>query len=160
MHDVEAYVSLASAAGFRVIRHTAASPDSEPYDVLVVDTFGSLVTLYAAADVAYIGSSLVPLNARRGGHHPLEPLVHGVTPLFGSSMNLWRAAVDRLRIAWPRIEVDSVETLCARAIDVIEGRAPIEKIRAAGDELIGESTGAVEKTVAFLRRELGPLSTQ
>ena len=159
MHDVEGFVDVSAGAGLRTVRHTETSSRSEPYDVLVVDTFGSLLTLYGAADVAYIGSSLVPLNARRGGHHPLEPLVHGTVPLFGPNMNLWRGAVERLRAAWPQIEVDSAATLAARAIDVIEGRAPVDAIRAAGNELIGESTGAVDKTVDFLRRELGALGT-
>jgi len=159
MHDVDGFVALLARAGLHTIRHTEASAEHQSYDVLVVDTFGSLLTLYGAADVAYIGSSLVPLNARRGGHHPLEPLLHGTVPLFGPSMNLWRAAVERLRAAWPQIEVDSAETLSERAIDVIEGRAPVDDIRAAGHELIGESTGAVEKTADFLRRELGSVST-
>ena len=42
-------------------------------DVLIVDTTGELARLYALADVAFVGGSLVPV----GGHNVLEPIVAG-----------------------------------------------------------------------------------
>lgn len=49
------------------------------YDVLILDTLGELADIYALADVAFVGGSLVPV----GGHNLLEPAVHGVPVLFG-----------------------------------------------------------------------------
>lgn len=48
-------------------------------DVLVGDTMGELHGLYAAADVAFIGGSLV----RHGGHNFLEAMIVGVPVVFG-----------------------------------------------------------------------------
>ena len=42
---------------------------ARPIEVLLVDTVGQLLTFYAAADVAFVGGSLVPV----GGHNLLEP---------------------------------------------------------------------------------------
>ena len=42
-------------------------------EVLLLDTVGELATLYARADVAFVGGSLVPI----GGHNILEPVFAG-----------------------------------------------------------------------------------
>lgn len=47
--------------------------------VLLVDTLGELLMFYAAADVAFVGGSLVPI----GGHNLLEPAALGRAILVG-----------------------------------------------------------------------------
>jgi len=47
--------------------------------VFLVDTLGELQMLYAAADIAFVGGSLVPI----GGHSLLEPAVLGLPMLSG-----------------------------------------------------------------------------
>jgi len=54
----------------------AVRPESQ---VLLVDTVGELAALYAAADVAFVGGSLVPV----GGHNLLEPAALGVPVIMG-----------------------------------------------------------------------------
>jgi 3-deoxy-D-manno-octulosonic-acid transferase len=50
-----------------------------PCQVLLVDTLGELTMMYAAADVAFVGGSLVPV----GGHNLLEPAALGLPVLSG-----------------------------------------------------------------------------
>jgi 3-deoxy-D-manno-octulosonic-acid transferase len=57
----------------------AASAVAMETQVLLVDTVGELAALYAAADVAFVGGSLVPV----GGHNLLEPAALGVPVLTG-----------------------------------------------------------------------------
>lgn len=52
-------------------------------EVLLVDTVGELMNLYALADVTFVGGSLVPT----GGHNLLEPVSRGVPTLFGPYMS-------------------------------------------------------------------------
>src|SRR5712672_1564906 len=47
--------------------------------VVLVDSVGELAALYASADVAFVGGSLVPI----GGHNLLEPAALGVPVLTG-----------------------------------------------------------------------------
>jgi 3-deoxy-D-manno-octulosonic-acid transferase len=157
LHEAWCFTEECARRGFRTSTRTAlnAGRATRDFDVLVLDTFGELRVLYGVADVAFIGSSIVPLNERGGGHNPLEPLVHGIVPLFGSQMNLWHHVVDVLRSAWPAIEVGGVEDLVARVEDVLGGRAPVSRIQEIGVSFIEESTGAMAQTVQFLRRELG-----
>ena len=51
--------------------------------LLVLDTFGELATAYAAADIAFIGGSLVPW----GGQSVFQPLAQGITCCFGPHMD-------------------------------------------------------------------------
>ena len=52
-----------------------------PVDVIILDTMGELASMYAAADMAFVGATLVPL----GGHNLLEPAACGIPVLFRHS---------------------------------------------------------------------------
>jgi 3-deoxy-D-manno-octulosonic-acid transferase len=57
--------------------------------VLLVDTIGELSSLYALADIAFVGGSLVP----SGGHNILEPALHGVPIVVGEHTENFRDIV-------------------------------------------------------------------
>jgi 3-deoxy-D-manno-octulosonic-acid transferase len=71
--------------------------------VLVLDTIGELAALYALADIAFVGGSLVP----RGGHNIIEPAQYGVATVVGNHTENFRdivslfASRDAVRIAGP-----------------------------------------------------------
>lgn len=52
-------------------------------DVYIADTLGELKMLYAAADIAFVGGSLVPV----GGHNVLEAAAVNVPVMFGAYMH-------------------------------------------------------------------------
>ena len=54
-------------------------PASTPVDIWLLDSMGELATIYALADIVFIGGSLVP----RGGHNILEPALFKKPVLFG-----------------------------------------------------------------------------
>src|SRR5579863_8720391 len=57
------------AAGVRFVRRSQGDADGTGAEVLLLDTLGELLDFYAAADLAFVGGSLV----RIGGHNLLEP---------------------------------------------------------------------------------------
>jgi 3-deoxy-D-manno-octulosonic-acid transferase len=61
--------------------------------VLLLDTIGELAALYALADVAFVGGSLVP----RGGHNIIEPAQHGVATVVGNHTENFRDIVSLFR---------------------------------------------------------------
>jgi 3-deoxy-D-manno-octulosonic-acid transferase len=71
--------------------------------VFLLDTIGELAALYALADVAFVGGSLVP----RGGHNIIEPAQHGVATVVGNHTENFRDIVslfqrrDAVRIVGP-----------------------------------------------------------
>ncbi|HKW16235.1 MAG TPA: 3-deoxy-D-manno-octulosonic acid transferase [Terriglobales bacterium] len=61
--------------------------------VFLVDSIGELASLYALADIAFVGGSLVA----RGGHSILEPARHGVAILVGPHTENFRDIVELFR---------------------------------------------------------------
>ncbi|HEX3740720.1 MAG TPA: 3-deoxy-D-manno-octulosonic acid transferase [Terriglobales bacterium] len=61
--------------------------------MLLIDSIGELASLYALADIAFVGGSLVP----RGGHSILEPAQYGVAILIGPHTENFRDIVELFR---------------------------------------------------------------
>lgn len=66
-----------------VVMRTSGIICSARTDVYLADTMGELKMLYAAADTAFVGGSMVPV----GGHNILEPAALGVPVMFGPHMS-------------------------------------------------------------------------
>lgn len=64
---------------FEVIKRSSMQQCYSNIDVFLVDVMGELKTFYAAADVAFVGGSLVPI----GGHNILEAAAVGVPVMVG-----------------------------------------------------------------------------
>jgi len=65
-----------------VVLRTLHEKVSLDTDVYLADTLGELKMLYASADVAFVGGSMVP----SGGHNILEAAAIGVPVMFGPNM--------------------------------------------------------------------------
>jgi 3-deoxy-D-manno-octulosonic-acid transferase len=61
--------------------------------VLLIDSIGELASLYALADAAFVGGSLVS----RGGHSILEPAQHGIAILVGPHTENFRDIIELFR---------------------------------------------------------------
>jgi len=68
---------------FAVVLRTTKEKISLETDVYLADTLGELKMLYASADVAFVGGSMVP----SGGHNILEAAAAGVPVMFGPYMS-------------------------------------------------------------------------
>lgn len=81
----EAAAALLENSGLRFERRSSGGTRAESTQegrltqVLLVDTLGELAMMYAAADIAFVGGSLVPV----GGHNLLEPAALGLPVLSG-----------------------------------------------------------------------------
>ncbi len=84
-------VLAAARAGSRVGLLTRGS-ECRNTEVVVVDAMGALAELYAAADLAFVGGSLVPV----GGHNLLEPAAFGIPILTGPHIGSVQALGDEL----------------------------------------------------------------
>jgi 3-deoxy-D-manno-octulosonic-acid transferase len=65
--------------GFTVATHSADGLPLSAHQVFVIDAMGQLMPFFAAADVAFVGGSLVPI----GGHNVLEPAALSTPVLVG-----------------------------------------------------------------------------
>ena len=140
-------VQLARGFGFdtRVL-----SSEPEPSDVLVGDEMGTLVYLYAAAEVAFIGGSLDDT----GGHNPIEAALHGVPMVMGPSRVNFAEVVHRFETAGCLHLAVSAEELASR-VDALLKDSDQRKIEGrAAREVVSNNRGAIERVAGDLSRRL------
>jgi 3-deoxy-D-manno-octulosonic-acid transferase len=110
--------------------------------VLLIDTIGELASLYALADIAFVGGSLV----RRGGHNIIEPAQHGAAILVGEHTENFRDIVDLFR-SRDAVRIVSAADFSLVLMDLL---AHPEKRKALGRraaETIQSQTGATRRTL-------------
>lgn len=76
----ESVAARLKSVGRVTARRSSAEGASRPIDVLLLDTLGELMQAYAAADLAFVGGSLV---TGVGGHNLIEPAALAVPTLTG-----------------------------------------------------------------------------
>ena len=94
--------------------------------VLLVDTVGELRSLYGVADIAYVGGSLFPRGANKGGHNVIEPAIQGVPVLFGPHHFSFRDTVDDLLAAEAGVQVGDADQLRG-ALERLLADAPLRR---------------------------------
>lgn len=135
-------------AGFSAVRLSQRGKktnDPGP-DILVVDTMGMLGRLYALADLAFVGGSLV----RCGGHNPLEPAALSKPVLFGPDMSDFKAIARLLTETGGGRQVRDVAELAGAAGALL---AEPETARQMGDRarMVFEAhQGATARTLAVI----------
>jgi 3-deoxy-D-manno-octulosonic-acid transferase len=135
--------------GVRFWRRSSWSGDAIASGVFLVDTIGELASLYALADVAFVGGSLVP----RGGHNIIEPAQHGVPIMVGNHTENFRDIIslfqshDAVRVVGPA-EFPLV------LMGLLSNEAERSELGRRGAETLRSQMGATEKTVHALEQLL------
>jgi 3-deoxy-D-manno-octulosonic-acid transferase len=148
--------ALLAARGVRAVRRSNLSgPPPDDVRVIVLDTIGELDALYALADVAFVGGSLVPV----GGHNVLEPARHGVPVLFGPHTGNFRAETELLLGAGAGLRVGDAAALARETGALLSDPDRARAMGEAGRRELEKRRGAVERTMALLDPHLAPAGT-
>lgn len=100
---------LCRREGFATVRRSSGQPVGASDQVLLGDSMGELLFLYALADVAFVGGSLVP----NGGHNLLEPAALGLPVLSGPHVFNFLEIAARLRDGGALAEVSNASELAS-----------------------------------------------
>jgi 3-deoxy-D-manno-octulosonic-acid transferase len=114
--------------------------------VLLVDTLGELAVLYASADVAFVGGSLVPI----GGHNLLEPAALGLPVLTGPSHSNSQEIAQLLLARGAALEVSGPAELSAALKRLIDDPQQCRRIGQIGKEIVAANRGSVDKLLAII----------
>jgi 3-deoxy-D-manno-octulosonic-acid transferase len=134
-------VTLLETTGERVRRRSTPLPavplpsEGEGRGILLLDTFGELARVYAVADVAFIGGSLLPF----GGQSVFQPLAQGVPALFGPYMNNQRDIAALSKAEGVGFEVGDAEQLATEVVRLISFSA------AQKTELAQKARGLIQR---------------
>jgi 3-deoxy-D-manno-octulosonic-acid transferase len=118
-------------------------------EVLLLDTIGELAALYAIADIAFVGGSLVP----RGGHNIIEPAQYGVATVVGNHTENFRDIVklfherDAVRVVGPA-ELPLV------LMELLVNDAERNGLGKRAAETMQSQAGATPRTAGEIRRLL------
>ncbi len=121
-------------------RSSLQTPTAET-SVLVGDTMGEMLLLCGAADVAFVGGSLIP----RGGHNPLEPAVCGIPVAMGSSCYNFSDVCEILQSHDLLTQVDSAQQLADYIVSCLSNQTKLQKIKMLSQQVFKENRGSAEK---------------
>ncbi|MFQ5992928.1 MAG: 3-deoxy-D-manno-octulosonic acid transferase, partial [Nitrospiraceae bacterium] len=111
--------------------------------VLVVDKTGYLSRLYALADIAFVGGSLVP----QGGHNPIEPACYGKPILFGPDMRDFPDVSEWLLEAGGAIRVKDEGDLFRESKRLLADRRLAHTVGQKAARVVEQNRGATESIV-------------
>jgi 3-deoxy-D-manno-octulosonic-acid transferase len=113
--------------------------------VFLVDTMGELAALYALADIAFVGGSLVP----RGGHNIIEPALHGVPVVVGNHTENFRDIVGLFQ-ARDAVRVVGAAELPLVFMELLENDGDRAALGKHALETLRSQTGATARTAQAL----------
>ncbi|WP_271409491.1 lipid IV(A) 3-deoxy-D-manno-octulosonic acid transferase [Pseudomonas sp. Q1-7] len=141
---------LCRREGLATVRRSTGAPVSAGDSVVLGDTMGELLFLYALADVAFVGGSLVP----NGGHNLLEPAALGKPVLSGPHLFNFLEIAAQLRDAGALAEVMDADQLATQVGGLWADQARAGVMRDAGLSVLKANQGALERLLAGLARLL------
>lgn len=114
--------------------------------VLLLDTLGELVDFYAAADVAFVGGSLVPV----GGHNLLEPAALALPLLAGPHQHNSPQVARVLSDAGALSIVANAQQLAARLHDLFASPVRRQEQGGRARATLEQHRGALQRLLALI----------
>ncbi|AGI26336.1 3-deoxy-D-manno-octulosonic-acid transferase [Pseudomonas sp. ATCC 13867] len=139
---------LCRREGFRTQRRSTGERVVAETQVLLGDTMGELLFLYALADVAFVGGSLVP----NGGHNLLEPAALGKPVLSGPHLFNFLEIAAQLREVGALREVVDAPSLAVAVAALWDEPAIAGRMAEAGLGVMKANQGALERLLDGLGR--------
>jgi 3-deoxy-D-manno-octulosonic-acid transferase len=114
--------------------------------VVLLDTIGELAALYALADIAFVGGSLVP----RGGHNIIEPAQYGVAIVVGEHTENFRDIVSLFK-SNGAVRIVTPTDLVSTFLHLLNNNAERIELGRRATEVLQSQTGATQRTLTALR---------
>ncbi|HEV7356817.1 MAG TPA: lipid IV(A) 3-deoxy-D-manno-octulosonic acid transferase [Steroidobacteraceae bacterium] len=141
-----AVADLLTRRGVEFARRSQMPGRADTAPVLLADTIGELALLYACADVAFVGGSLVPT----GGHNLLEPAALGVPVLTGPSYRNSEEIAQLLLARGAALQVNSAADLAAALRRLVADPVECRRIGRIGQEIVAANRGSVERLMILI----------
>jgi 3-deoxy-D-manno-octulosonic-acid transferase len=145
-----AVADLLRERGVNFARRSDDGPVAPDVGVVLGDSMGELWAYYAAADLAFVGGSLLPL----GGQNLIEPLAVGTPVLIGPyTFNFADASAGAVAAGAAQIVVDA-DALVAAVDAILSNRGRREAMGAAARVFHATHRGAGDRLWAWLAPQL------
>lgn len=144
--DIEQFIIR---CGFKPEKFSALSSkfraqNSEP--VFILDTVGNLKTIYAAADIVFVGGSLV----KKGGQNPIEPASLGRPVIVGKFTFNFQDVVKSFLENHACMQVETKEELYSAIRLLLEDPEERRRLGANARETIEKNSGSSQRTIELI----------
>lgn len=137
---------LLQARAIPFVRRSSNAPVTADIEVVLGDSIGEMAGYFTAADVAFVGGSLLPL----GGQNLIEPLCLGLPTLVGPHMFNFADATEKALAAGAAVEVANAQTLIATVAALFEDAPRRRAMRDAALAFHAAHRGATDRLLAWL----------
>jgi 3-deoxy-D-manno-octulosonic-acid transferase len=127
----------------KTILMSEKKPCTANTQVLLCDQMGKLRSIYALADISFVGGSI----ASRGGHNALEPAAVGVPILMGGSTYNNPAICQALTDSGALLTVTDAQQIEAACKNWLNNPEQKKQAGDAGKQVLTLNKGAIQKTL-------------
>ncbi|MGN0877980.1 MAG: 3-deoxy-D-manno-octulosonic acid transferase [Oligosphaeraceae bacterium] len=135
------------------------SPDAEradtpaPVDVLIVNTTGELMNVFAASDIAFVGKSTA---GQTGGHNIIEPAIFAKPVVYGPHLENFRQVDDIFQNAHAAIRLDHDDQLAQCLTTLADDPARRAELGQKARAVVEQRRGAIDRTLDVIDHVLHP----
>jgi 3-deoxy-D-manno-octulosonic-acid transferase len=146
----DAVKSWLRARNVRFVSRSTREAVAAETSVLLVDTLGELMSFYAAANVAFVGGSLVPI----GGHNLLEPAALN-RPIVVGPYNFNAVDIAAMFLSsGAAVQVESATQLASAVLDLLTSAARRDEMIAKAYAILQTNRGALARVLALIENLL------
>ncbi|WED21982.1 lipid IV(A) 3-deoxy-D-manno-octulosonic acid transferase [Vibrio sp. JC009] len=136
---------LSAQSGLQTISRTSKQAVTPETQVYLGDTMGEMMLLLGAADICFMGGSL--LGDKVGGHNLLEPAALGKALINGPSYFNFSDIANQLITANALQLCNNTSELFVTLTKLFEDRTIREQMGKAALEVVQKNRGAIKKTI-------------
>ncbi|WP_417581206.1 lipid IV(A) 3-deoxy-D-manno-octulosonic acid transferase [Nitrincola sp.] len=134
-----AVAQLCLASGLRYARRSQDSLASPATQIYLADTMGELMSFCSAADIVFVGGSLI----ERGGHNPLEPALLGKPIITGLHTFNFAAITQGLASAGALVQVNNAKAVMTQVQHWLSNSESATQAGQAAQHYVASHAGAL-----------------
>jgi len=142
----DSIATLLQRQSFDFVRRSSGRASTPTTEVVLGDTMGELLAFYAAADIAFVGGSLVEV----GGHNLLEPAALRLPMLMGPHNYNAQDITDLFLDSGVARVVHDADDLAAAVLVLLHDPAAAHRLGDQAGKLTETSRGALQRLLALL----------
>lgn len=141
--------NLCHEYGFHTVRRQSASAIQESTQVYLGDTMGEMLTLLGAADICFMGGSM--LGNKVGGHNVLEPAALEVPILMGPSYFNFKKVTEDLINNQAICICENAQCISDKLSYLIKNTYQQYNMTLAAKKVIAHNQGAISRTISYIQ---------
>ena len=143
----DSVAELIKGQGWAWLRRSEKAVLTSGIDVLLCDTMGELLLLYATADIAFVGGSLMAT----GGHNMLEPAALGLPVISGPHLFNFQSVSELLLEVNGMLVVHSSDALAMEVTALFANPQLAVEMGCRAKDVVNQNRGALERQLSLIQ---------